>query len=161
MLFVWSTALSTLADARSFTLSDQYGVEHSIAFPLDRPMVLLIADRAGSEQLDDWLVPLAEHYADELLIQGVAELSAVPRLLRPMVRALFRQDEAAPVLLDWTGDVANGFGARADVANVYLLAPDGEILHRVNGAFTTPAWQALRAAIDASIRRPAPPAPNR
>ncbi len=124
-------------------------------------MVLLVADRVGSEQLDGWLVPLAEHYADVLHIQGIAELSSVPRLLRPMVRALFRQDEAASILLDWTGEVAGHFDARADVANVYLLAPDGEVLHRVAGAFTKPDWQALRVAIDASIGRPARPVPNR
>ncbi len=154
-------ALSTLADVRSFTLPDQFGTDHSITFPLDRPLVLLIADRAGSEQLDDWLSPLAENYADALHIQGIAELSAVPRLFRPMVRALFRQDDAAPVLLDWTGEIVGRFRAQPDVANVYLLAPNGELLHQVSGPFTTSDWQALRAAIDASIRNPAQPAPTR
>lgn len=152
--------LSTLADVRSFTLPDQFGTDHSITFPLDRPMVLLIADRGGSEQLDEWLVPLSEHYADALHIQGIAQLSAVPRLFRPMVRALFRQDDAAPVLLDWTGEIADRFGARAEVANVYLLAPNGELLHQVSGPFTPSDWQALRAAIDASIRNPAQSALN-
>lgn len=124
-------------------------------------MVMLIADRTGSEQLEGWLVPLAEQYDDVVQIQGIAELSAVPRLLRPMVRALFREDEAVPILMDWTGEVADRFGARAAVVNVYLLAPDGEVVHRVNGGFTTSEWQVLQAAIDASIRRPAPPGPNR
>ncbi len=124
-------------------------------------MVLLVADRGGSSQLDDWLAPLAEGYADVLHIQGIADLSAVPRLLRPGVRALFRKNEAVPIWMDWTGEVAERFGAQAEVANVYLIAPSGEVLHRVSGAFTTSDWQTLRDAIDASTRHPAQSAPDR
>ena len=134
-----ASALEKNADRTSlrqgipFDLQDQYGKQHAFTFPRDHISVLVFADRQGSDQLEKWVRPLYERYVDTLDIRGVAQLRGVPTLMKPLVRALFRQGVSYPVMLDWTGAVSAQYDYEARKANVLILGPDGTILHRVNG----------------------------
>jgi len=134
-----------------FTLADQFGRERTVAAAADRVRVLALADRAGSDQVEGWIVPLAERYAAAIEIHGVALLDTVPRALKPAVRSLFRRGSPHPILLDWTGAVARSFDYRERRVNVVVLAPDGRIVHRFNGAATPEALAECFGRIDAVL----------
>ena len=86
-----------------FELRDQYNCPHRIFFPAAGVTLLTVADRKGSEQIDGWIGPLKEHYGGRIAIEGIADMSAVPCLLRSMVREQFKKCRAYPVMLDWEG----------------------------------------------------------
>jgi hypothetical protein len=73
----------------TITLRDQHDAEHKLIFPQPRVSVLTVADRKGSEQIESWVRPLKERYGEKLLVEGVADVSTVPKLLRAMVRSRF------------------------------------------------------------------------
>src|SRR5690349_7879299 len=88
-----------------FTLRDQHDHERKIDLPQPRVFVLTVADRKGSEQIEPWVRPLKERYGEPLLVQGIADMSAVPKLLRPTVRKQFKKDFTPSVMLDWEGQM--------------------------------------------------------
>lgn len=134
-----------------FTLSDQFGREHTVSAAADRVRVLALADRGGSEQIEGWIAPLVARYVDRIEIHGVARLDAVPHALKPAVRVLFRRGSAHPILLDWTGAVARSLDYQPQRANIVVIAPDGRIVHRFNGPATPEALAECFAHIDALL----------
>lgn len=159
---VWVAAAGATAPVRltaDFTLSDQFGREHTVEADATRVRVLALADRAGAEQIEGWIAPLAARYAETIEIHGVARLDAVPRPLKPAVRALFRRGSPHPILLDWTGAVSRTFDYRENLANIVVLAPDGQIVHRFNGPATAEALAECFERIDALVGENGPHAP--
>jgi hypothetical protein len=141
-------AVAVGASAPGFALQDQHGRTHEVRFPLDRVCVLAFADRAGSDQMEGWVRPLYERYRESISIRGVAKLAGVPTILRPALRAIFRKNVAYPVMMDWTGSISREFEYEANVANVVVLGPDGQIEHRFNGPVSEAALLACIEQID-------------
>jgi hypothetical protein len=144
------------AQAPAFELEDQYGKSHKVEFPRPRITVITFADRAGSSQLEGWIRPLYERYLETIDIHGVAKLAGVPRLMRSLLRAIFRKNLTYPVMMDWTGAVSMNYGYEARVANVVVLSPEGRIEYRFNGKAGPEELQKCFARIDAL--RPTPTA---
>ncbi len=142
--------------AAGFELQDQHGRTHQVGFPKERVTVLTFADRAGSDQLEPWVRPLYERYRDAIDIHGVAKVAGVPSPLRPMLRALFRQSLAYPVMMDWTGEVSTSYRYEARVANLVVVSPAGTVAYRFNGPASPEELQRCFAAIDALRPSPGP-----
>lgn len=136
------------AKGMQFVLQDQYGAQHAYHFPLARVGILLIADYDGSPDLEAWIRPLYARYQQRVRLEGVAELSAVPGFMRGMVRAFFRKNVAYPVLLDWSGEVAQGYAYEKGEVNVFVLEHDGTICLKAIGAVTPRALQLVTDQID-------------
>lgn len=134
--------------APSFTLEDQYGVTHEYTFPRERVLLVTIAGRESSKDMDSWLKALHKAYDGKIDFQGIADLSAVPYIARKFVRAAIRSKSKDPVLCDWSGEVCQRFEADGSVANVIVVSPDGHIHHHAKGAMTDAALNEVRAAID-------------
>lgn len=141
---------------KPFRLQDQFNQWHELAFPRPRVVVLALADRKGSEQLDGWIVPLAERYKDTLDIHGIARVAGVPTPLQPALRAAFRRKLKRPVMLDWTGGVSDDFDYQEKRANLVVLAPQGEVAFRFNGPATPEALDRCFEAIDRLLGASAP-----
>ncbi len=127
----------------SFELRDQYDIAHKISFPATTVTVMTVADRKGSEQVDGWIAPLKKRYGGRIAIEGVADMSKVPGLLRSMVRERFKKRRTYPVMLDWDGPVARGFHYHKDEANVFVIDRDGRITGHFTGATNEAALSAL------------------
>jgi hypothetical protein len=131
-----------------FVLQDQYGTQHAYHFPLARVGILLIADYDGSPDLEAWIRPLYARYQKRVRLEGVAELSAVPGFMRGLVRAFFRKNVTYPVLLDWSGEVAQGYAYEKGEVNVFVLGQDGTICLKTIGAVTQHTLQRVTDQID-------------
>lgn len=148
---VLSMAMSTvhpLHRAPAFTLTDQHQTAHHYQFPRPKISVLIFADYAGSAQLESWIRPLYDRYQDAIAIDGVAELSSVPRLIRGMVRSAFRDRLARPIMLDWSGAVSSDYNYQKGQGNLFVIDPNGRILLKVAGAISDAKQQHVQDAID-------------
>ena len=119
---------------KSFDLQDQYEVRHSVVFPRTNVMVLTLADRQGSEQVDPWVTAVKGRYAGRLELLGVADVSAAPSFVRGTIRRRFQKARPHPVLMDWEGSVARSLAAKLRQANVYVIGPDGRVMLHTFGS---------------------------
>lgn len=140
----------------AFSLRDQFGTGHDFKFPRTKPAVLAVADKKGSEDIEGWAQPLAGRFGDRIDIPGLADVSAVPRLLRGTVQSRFKKAVAHPVMLDWDGKVAGGFNYTKGQANIYLIAPDGRVLHHMAGRVSADKLAELGSRIEALLNETAP-----
>lgn len=141
-----------------FSLPDQFGRLHRVAFPKARISVVTLADRAGSEQIEGWIRPLYERYCDGIDIHGVAKVEGVPAPLKPLLCAMFRRSFTFPILMDWTGAVSRAFGHEARVANVVVLSPAGHVVYRFNGRAEPAELRRCFHQIDRMLRGTVPSA---
>jgi len=138
----------------AFELRDQYDALHRIAFPAANVTVLTVADRKGSEQIDGWIAPLKERYAERIAIMGIADMSQVPGLLRSMVKNRFSRRYPHPVMLDWEGLVARGFHYQQDKANLFVIDRDGRVTGHFTGATNEVVLRALFTGVDLALSKP-------
>ena len=135
------------AKAPVFTLKDQFKKEHRYHFPRPRASVLIVADYGGSEQLEDWVRPIYARYQDRVALDGVADLSKVPRFARGMVRAFFRGQLDYPVMLDWSGEVTTRYHYQPGEANLFVIDPTGRIVLKVIGGVSHTKLQRVFTAL--------------
>ena len=132
----------------NFELTDQHGQPHHYQFPKTNLSFVAVADRKGSTQIESWVRPVKQRYGTKIDIDGVADLAAVPRLLRTMVTGKFRKTMDYPVMLDWTGAVCRQFAYRNGAVNVFVLDRQGKILNRWAGPANEKSLRDLFAELD-------------
>lgn len=143
---------SPLTQVKGFALHDQFGQTHRVQFPRTNLMLLVVADREGSAQIDAWVQPLRQRYSNALEIAGVADVAAAPRWMSNSITRRFQREQQQPVLLDWSGAVCRELRPRKGQANLFLLNPDGRIRHRWTGAANRANTQQVFDAIDQAGR---------
>jgi hypothetical protein len=135
----------------SIELHDQFDAPQTLSFPATNVTLLTIADKKGSEQVAGWVTPLKQRFGKRIDIRGLADVSAVPRPFRGMVRKKFQKLQTYPVMLDWSGEAVKAFTYVPDKANVLVLDGRGQILQRISGEANPKAVQDLCAAIDRAL----------
>ena len=141
-------ALPQLPRAIPFQLEDLKGQKQYFQFPRSRVLVLAFADQKGSQQMEAWITPLYQHFQERIEIQGIAELSAVPAFARGIARGIISGLVEQPILLDWSGQVAQSFGARSGVTHLFVISEQGEIIAEESGAFDLEALKRLARVIE-------------
>ncbi len=136
----------------SFELPDQFGTNHVVKFPQPKPMVLIVADRKGAEQIDAWVAALKSRYGGRIEMIGVADVSVAPGWLHGMISKSFRKKYAYPILLDWSGKLPAALRCEKDVANVFLLDPAGMVLATERGECGESARHGLTQAVDLAVK---------
>lgn len=139
---------------KPFTLEDQFGASHSYSFPRTRVSVLLLADKEGSKQVESWVVPLHERYDGQVDIHGVAELSAVPELMRGIVRFFFKRNSERPIMMDWEGAVTESFDSKPGLVNIYVVDTLGRIVCERSGEATMDTLADVTATVDRLLANP-------
>lgn len=150
------SASNPSAIARAFTLEDQHKTVHDYRFPRAKVSVLIFADYKGSAQLESWIRPLYQRYRDAIAIDGVAELSSVPKLIRGMVRAAFRDRLDYPVMLDWSGEVSTDYRYQKGNANLFVIDHHWHILLKVIGAIDDSKMQRVQDVINRQLKGASP-----
>ena len=154
LLALATTALAApvekLAD---FELTDQDAKPRAYRFPKAKITVMTVADHKGSDQLAPWIQPLHDRYEKRIEIDGVADVSMIPKPFHNMFREAFRKKLTRSVLLDWGGSVVKQFDYAKGVANLYVIDRTGRIVKRVSGPATEDALLALTREIDRAIAK--------
>lgn len=143
-------ALPTNAPA-CIELRDQYDAAHRLSFPNTNFVVLTIADRKGSEEIDGWITALKQRYEGRIELRGIADVGGVPGFLQGRIRKKFREARPHPVMMDWSGKVCTQLGYAPDVANILVLGHDGLIHGRFTGPAVDPNRQKAFALLDKAL----------
>lgn len=133
--------------APEFTLRDQFEKTVSLQQYAGRAVVLIASDKEGSSQNAAWNKAVKGKYADEVAVQGIADVSSAPFFLKGRIRKDLRRD-AESILLDWKGEVFKAYGMKKGVSNVILIDREGMIRHRTSGPAVPDAVQELFEMID-------------
>lgn len=132
----------------SFELSDQFGQLHRVEFPRARPILLLVGDRKGSEQVDAWVPWLKQQFGGKADILGLADVGGIPRIFRDRLANSIRQKRTNPVMLDFESAVTPRLGCQRQTANLFLVDAQGLIHAHLSGTTNAANVANLRAAVD-------------
>ena len=90
-----------------FALADQFGREVDETTYAGVPLIVVVGNREGAAGVALWTAALRAVIGEEgdTHVLPVAELGAVPRMLRRMVRRLLPRDPAKWCALDWDGQI--------------------------------------------------------
>ena len=136
----------------SFQLPDQYGTNHSFSFPRNRPLILLVGDRRGSEEIDPWIEPLKKRWTQTADIAGLADVQGAPRFLRGRITDAIRKSRTKPLLLDFEGKVTETLALKKKTANIFVVSPDGAVLAHVAGPYPSqPESDSRLKALEAAL----------
>ena len=134
-----------------FELTDQEAKKRCYHFPKTKVTVMTVADHQGAEQLAPWIQCLYDHYQNRIDIDGVADVSMIPKVFRAMLRKAFKKQLTYSVMLDWDGSVVRRFAYEKDVANIYVIDRGGRIVKQLTGALNDEALRELFREIDRAI----------
>ena len=155
MCFGWvliSSASPPLTNAPAvIELPDQFEQMQKLSFPNTNLTLLTIADRKGSEQIAGWVEPVKKQFGDQINVQGIADVSAVPRLLRGTVRSAFRKKQSYPVMMDWSGETVEKFMPIADQVSIFVISEKGAILRRFDGPVKPEELEEVRTVIETHL----------
>jgi hypothetical protein len=140
-----------MAKLSDFELTDQEAKKRTYRFPKTKVTVMTVADRKGADQLAPWIQPVYDRYQNQIDIDGIADVSMIPKLFQPILREAFKKRLEYSVMLDWDGSVVKQFAYKKNVANIYVIDRGGRIVQRLTGAISNEALRALFRAIDAAI----------
>ncbi len=132
-------------------LRDQFDTPQRLSFPTTNVVVLTIADRKGSEEVDAWIAALKPVYYGHVDFRGLANVAGVPGLLQAKVRRRFQETRKYSVMMDWSGAACAQFGYQRDVANILVIDRHGSILARLRGRATYAAVAAACATLKAAL----------
>lgn len=147
--------VGSLPKAKGFVLPDQYKRTHTFAFPRTNAVLLTVADKKGSEQIEGWVKPVRERFGPRIDVAGIADVAKAPGPIRGLIRKAFRDQCPYPVMLDWEGTTARGFGYAKGRVSVLLIDRDGTILRRHSGEVSPTELGSLLAEIERLVRAPA------
>jgi hypothetical protein len=134
-----------------FTLTDQNLQLRKYRFPKAKVTAMTVADHKGSDQLAPWIQRLRDLYEERIDIDGVADVSMIPRPFHGVFREAFRREVAYSVMLDWGGSVVKQFAYTKGVANIYVVDRGGRITKHVDGPMTANAMRDLTREIDRAL----------
>ena len=140
-----------VAKLGNFELTDQEANKRTYRFPKTKVTVMTVADQKGADQLAPWIQRVYDRFQNQIDIDGVADVSMIPKLFQPILREAFKKRLAYSVMLDWDGSVVKQFAYEKNVANIYVIDRGGRIVKRLTGAVSNEALRALFRAIDAAI----------
>lgn len=144
-----TTLAADIPSPVSISLTDQWEEPAVLRAPLDRITILAISDRAGAEQINEWVAPLKVQFGTNVQFFAVADVSAVPGPLRGMVRRRFAKEYSYPIGLDWKGTITGQLPLTSKAVNLFVLDRAGTVQHTVQGAVGA---EALRKLLDAINR---------
>lgn len=156
-LLLLALVLSTTALAapvkklNDFELTDQNSQTRTYRFPKSKVTVMTIADHKGSDELAPWIQRLYDRYQKRIDIDGVADVSTIPKPLHAIFRAAFRKQLTYSVMLDWGGSVVKQFSYSKGVANLYVIDCTGRIKKQFSGPVSDAAERELTREIDRAI----------
>jgi hypothetical protein len=133
----------------NFELQDQFRTNHVVHFPRAQPLLLIVADRKGSEQIDAWVAAINGRYGARLEMIGVADVGGVPGWLQGLIRGKFQKKYPYPILLDWSGKIPVSLRCQPDAANVFLIDGTGRVLVSAQGECNAGFLSRITRAADA------------
>jgi hypothetical protein len=123
---VISTTIATEKKLIEFSIKDQFGEEYT-QNSFDAAYILVLgADREGSQYTDQWGPTLADSLKkdgriDSVVFVALANLQGVPGMMKGMIKGFFPKEKENWVLLDWDGEFDQAYGFVENKCNILLF----------------------------------------
>ena len=150
-LVATNATAETIDKLTDFELSDQHSAVRRYDFPRNKIIFMTVADNKGSKQLAPWIQPLRDRYGTRIDIDGIADVSMIPKPFHGMFRKAFVKELTYSVMLDWDGNMVKKFAYTPGIANVYVIGRDGQITKKLSGPATEQGIRELTKEIDAAL----------
>lgn len=137
----------------SFSFNDQYTEPMVLKPEFPKPMIVTVADKDGSDQLIEWIEPLTKEFGKTVSFFPIADLRAVPGLLKGMVRRSFKKRFEYDIAMDWDGVAVKQLSTKAGHANLILLNRQGKIVTSVHGPVSEENLSTMVKAIRTELTR--------
>jgi hypothetical protein len=135
----------------NIALPDQFERPQVVRFPAERVTIISIADRHGRELATTW-APFLRPYIDRISLFSIADANGTPGFLKNSIRKRIQEVHKDPLLVDWTGETTAIIGYKPRTANFIIVARNGRILYRVEGAPTPGAVSAFIQALEEALQ---------
>jgi hypothetical protein len=123
----------TLDTFVSFELEDISGKIRQITFPSEKTIVLIRSDKSGAKEAEQWSSELTDQCGDLVKIQGIADVSGVPKTLRWLARKFIKRQYGGKLLLDWEHTSAPPGGSRKGKTQVLVIDRTGVLQMHTQG----------------------------
>lgn len=134
-----------------FDLTDQDAKQRSYRFPKAKVTVMTVADHKGSDQLAPWIQRIYDRYGKRIDIDGIADVSMIPKPFHNIFREAFRKQLTRSVMLDWGGSVVKQFRYAKGLANIYVIDRKGHIVAHASGPVTDTSEVAISHGIEKAV----------
>ncbi|MDH4068843.1 MAG: hypothetical protein OEV30_00310 [Ignavibacteria bacterium] len=121
-----------------FELEDQFGRLYTEQNWNDSILVIIGADRGGSEFTGRWGKALLDSIGTSVAgtpvsYVGLSDLDAVPFFMTGLVRSKFPDDPDEWVLMDWDGEFPDAYHFTEGATNILVFNLKRELIHRTAG----------------------------
>lgn len=153
-LFTWSSADTTLIN---FELQDQFDSTYTQNSFDGKIIILLGADRKGSRYTDQWGPTLADSLIargqiDGVQLVGLATLTAVPKMMKGMIKGFFPKEKQSWTLMDYDGVFAQAYEFEPDKCNIIVFDEEKNLtIHKAVTDFDTATARAILDSISLSL----------
>jgi hypothetical protein len=134
-----------------FELTDQHDKPRTYRFPKLKVTVMTLADHQGSGSLAPWIQHIHDRYEQKIDVDGVADVSMIPKPFHNMFRSAFRKQLKRSVMLDWSGEVVKQFHYEKGVPNIFVIDREGRIVAHASGGISDDAMRKLTREIDRAM----------
>ncbi|MDB6029985.1 MAG: hypothetical protein JWM16_323 [Verrucomicrobiales bacterium] len=136
----------------NFKLPDQHDKLRYVQFPRSKPTMFIVSDQKGSKEIEAWVRPVRRRFDTQIEIDGIADLTPVPKRLRGVVRRAFKDELDYSVMLDWEGGVSKDFRYTKEKANVFVVDTTGKVLFHTAGRASPEQFKKVYAILDAALK---------
>jgi len=137
-LLVASPTFGEVQELLDFEIKDQFENVHRGSDVAGSIVVLIGADRAGSQFTQAWSKAVRDALSGhpryvEIAHLAHADLRGAPFFIKGFLRGKFPQDPDRWTLMDWKGVIPKAYDFASKSANVLVFAPDGALVHHASG----------------------------
>jgi hypothetical protein len=137
-----------------FEFEDQDDRIHRYEGKSEKPVVIMVAHRAGVDSNKAWDHWLTARFGEALLLYRVLDLSGVPGLFRGMAKSRVRKGvdpPGIPILLDWDGRFASLLPLSEGASTILLVNRDGLCAQVLRGSPDDKLEKELARGIEALL----------
>jgi hypothetical protein len=138
LFFLTSFVAAQTSTLIPFNIKDQFDKDHTNADFGGIITIVIESDRGGSEYNPRWGKAIRDSLSDDKVLDQVkflrvADLRAVPILLKNAARGKFRAEEKDSVLMDWKGEFAITYQLEPKACNILIFSRSGALIHKTYG----------------------------
>ena len=137
LLLVTSTGMVKIGSKiPAFTVEDQNERSWTRSNFSQKPVLYVVCDRDAYDHVDNWTSELVPRYKSKIHFVPVADVSAVPGLMKGYVRGKFKDEFSYPILMDWEGVLVKALRMKPGFPTLVITKADGTMTYHAWGKGT-------------------------
>ncbi len=149
LLFVATTGMTSIGSKiPAFTLEDQNERSWERDDFNKKPVLYVLCDLDAYDYVDNWTKELVPKYKNTIHFVPVADVSAVPGLMKGYIRGRFEGEFTYPVLMDWDGILVEALGMKAGYPTLVITKADGTMTYHAWGKGSAGQIERLEKKLD-------------